>query len=146
MSNTVCRHCGKEPATRPRGLGWTCYYTDGVKEQYPPTSPHANAGVGNISGGHALAAEPTQHPPGSPGKIAVMQERVAAQVSLFHPGDAGGRSFGEVPPGPADDPWYDLLAECRWRVEGGNPHARRVAAAALGVPVEGLDAALNGEG
>lgn len=31
----LCRHCGKEPANRPRGLGWSCYSTPGVRELYP---------------------------------------------------------------------------------------------------------------
>lgn len=39
-----------------------------------------------------LPPNPTGHPPGSPGKIKVMQERAAAGYSLWHPDD-----FGAVP-------------------------------------------------
>lgn len=31
----LCRHCQREPANRPRGLGWKCFYSPGVKELYP---------------------------------------------------------------------------------------------------------------
>lgn len=37
----VCRHCRRCAVNRPRGLCWTCYYTPGVKEQYPFTSRFA---------------------------------------------------------------------------------------------------------
>lgn len=30
----MCVHCGNEPATRPRGLGWKCFYTPGVRDRY----------------------------------------------------------------------------------------------------------------
>ncbi len=31
--------------------------------------------------------EPTDHPPGSPGKVAVLRQRAAAKVALWHAGD-----------------------------------------------------------
>lgn len=37
----LCRHCGREPANRPRGLGWACFYTPGVRDLYPSTSKYA---------------------------------------------------------------------------------------------------------
>lgn len=30
----MCQHCGREPVTRPRGLGHRCYYTPGIRERY----------------------------------------------------------------------------------------------------------------
>jgi hypothetical protein len=33
------------------------------------------------------AGEPTDQPPGSPGKLLVLQARAAARVALFHPDD-----------------------------------------------------------
>ena len=51
----ICRHCQKSKVNRPRGLCWSCYYTPGVKEQYPSTSKYARRGVGNFTGNAPLA-------------------------------------------------------------------------------------------
>jgi hypothetical protein len=84
----LCRHCGREVVTRPRGLGWGCYYTPGVKELYPSTSIYAKRGVGNGHHTHApLPAEPTDAEPGSAEKVAVMEARAKAGVCLHHPRD-----------------------------------------------------------
>ena len=81
-----CRHCGANRCNRARGLCWVCYHTPGLREQYPPTSKYAARGVG--SGFFAPpAAEPTDHPPGSPGKVAVLMGRARAGTALFHPDD-----------------------------------------------------------
>jgi hypothetical protein len=37
----LCRHCHKEPVSRPRGLGWRCYYTPAVRALYPSGSKYA---------------------------------------------------------------------------------------------------------
>lgn len=37
-----------------------------------------------------MPGEPTQYPPGSPGKIAIMAERAARGEALFHPLDRKG--------------------------------------------------------
>lgn len=42
------------------------------------------------------ATPPTRHPPGSPGKVAVMAARMAAGNSLFVPGDAGGPTAADA--------------------------------------------------
>jgi hypothetical protein len=84
----MCRHCGAEKVNRPRGLGWQCYYTPGVKELYPSTSKYARRGVGNVAGGVPLAAEPTTAVPGTPEKLAVLQRRAADGRAIFHPADA----------------------------------------------------------
>ncbi len=39
----LCRHCQAEPVTRPRGLGWKCYYTPGLREQYQSNSRYATS-------------------------------------------------------------------------------------------------------
>lgn len=39
----ICRHCSKLSACRPRGLCWRCYYTPGVKDQYPSEATGAAA-------------------------------------------------------------------------------------------------------
>lgn len=72
---------------RPRGLCWSCYYTPGVKEQYPSTSKYAARGVGNGMRCAAPPPEPTAVPPG-PDKVAILAERAARGEQLFNDGDA----------------------------------------------------------
>ena len=84
----VCRHCSKCKVNRPRGLCWSCYYTPGVKEQYPSTSKYARRGVGNFTGNAPLAPEPTTAPPGTVEKMAVLEMRAKLKFALWHPFDA----------------------------------------------------------
>jgi len=84
----LCRHCQKVKPNRPRGLCWSCYYTPGVRDQYPSTSKFARRGVGNFNGRTKLPPCPTNALPGTPEKVAVLQERARMGVSLWHPLDA----------------------------------------------------------
>jgi hypothetical protein len=84
----MCRHCNQVRANRPRGLCWSCYSKPGVRELYPSTSKYARRGVGNSNGKIHLPAEPTSALPGTPEKVAVLEERVRLGVSLWHPLDA----------------------------------------------------------
>jgi len=84
----LCRHCQRVRANRPRGLCWSCYYTPGVRERYPSTSKFARRGVDDFNGQPPLPAEPTTALPGSPEKVAVLEERARLGVSLWHPLDA----------------------------------------------------------
>ena len=81
----TCRHCGLWKANRPRGLCWHCFYTPGVREQYPRGS---RVGVGGGCGGYRTPAAPTSARPGSPEKVAVLEERARLGLSLWHPLDA----------------------------------------------------------
>lgn len=83
----MCRHCGKKPANRPRGLCWPCYYTPGVKDRYPSTSKHAVRGLGNGCFASRPASHPCPHPIGSEGRIQTMQERANRGESMYHPAD-----------------------------------------------------------
>lgn len=83
----VCKHCRKSKVNRPRGLCWTCYYTDGVKEQYPSTSKYARRGVGNFTG-NAPLPEPTAALPGTAEKMAILELRAKLKQALWHPLDA----------------------------------------------------------
>ena len=83
----ICRHCKKSKVNRPRGLCWSCYYTEGVKDQYPSTSKYARRGVGNFNGNAPLPV-PTTAPPGTPEKMAVLEERARLKQALWHPLDA----------------------------------------------------------
>jgi len=88
----VCRHCSNRPVSRPRGLCWGCYYSPGVRDRYR-VAVRYGAGLGN---GAALADAPTPAAPGSPEKIAVIEERASLGRRLFHPADA--RFDGDVRP------------------------------------------------
>jgi len=84
----ICRHCDHAPVSRPRGLCWSCYYTPGVRDQYPSTSKFGRRGLGNFNGSPPLPPFSTQATPGSSEKIAILEERVRLKQSLWHPGDA----------------------------------------------------------
>ena len=84
----MCRHCQKVKSNRPRGLCWSCYYRPGVRDQYPSTSKFARRGVSDFTGRSSLAAEPTDALPGTPEKVAIMEERARLGLSLWHPQDA----------------------------------------------------------
>lgn len=83
-----CRHCQKAQVNRPRGLCWSCYYTPGVRELYPSTSKFARRGVSDFNGRCAPAAVPTAALPGSPEKVAILEERARLKQVLWHPRDA----------------------------------------------------------
>ncbi|HZT79292.1 MAG TPA: hypothetical protein VFA26_03670 [Gemmataceae bacterium] len=84
----LCRHCGRVPSNRPRGLCWSCYYTPGVREQYPSTSKFARRGLDDFNGRAPLPPAPTAALPGSPEKVAILEERARLRLSLWHPADA----------------------------------------------------------
>ncbi len=84
----MCRHCQRVRSNRPRGLCWSCYYTPGVRAKYPSTSKFARRGVGDFNGRAAVAVRPTSAIPGTPEKVAVLEERARLGLSLWHPHDA----------------------------------------------------------
>ena len=83
----LCRNCGKVRSNRPRGLCWSCYYTPGMRDRYPSTSKFARRGVMDFNG-LARLPEPTCALPGTPEKVAVLEERARRGLSLWHPLDA----------------------------------------------------------
>ncbi len=84
----LCRHCQKTRSNRPRGLCWSCYYTPGVREEYPSTSIFARRGVSDRNGRVQLPPEPTIASPGSAAKVAILEARARLGVALWHPLDA----------------------------------------------------------
>lgn len=82
-----CRHCRKGLATRSRGLCYRCYYGRGVRALYPSTSKYARHGVEDFNGRTRLPDFPTTAMPGSPEKIAILQQRAELGVALWHPDD-----------------------------------------------------------
>jgi hypothetical protein len=83
----LCRHCQKVKSNRPRGLCWSCYYRPGVREKYPSTSKFARRGVHDFCG-RARLPEPTTTLPGTPEKVAILEERARLGLCLWHPLDA----------------------------------------------------------
>jgi hypothetical protein len=55
---------------------------------YPSTSKYARRGVGNFNGNAPVAPLPTTHAPGTPEKMAVLEERAKNKQALWHPLDA----------------------------------------------------------
>jgi hypothetical protein len=84
----MCRHCNRVKANRPRGLCWSCYYTPGVREQFPSTSKFAQRGIDDFNGHAPLPPLPTRALPGTPEKVAVLMERARLRQALWHPQDA----------------------------------------------------------
>lgn len=91
----LCRHCQKVKSNRPRGLCWSCYYTPGVRDLFPSTSKFARRGVGTSNRGGPLP-EPTDALPGTPEKVAVLEERARLGQCLWHPLDARLQQLVEV--------------------------------------------------
>lgn len=86
MTRTVCRHCRRRAVNRPRGTCWSCYYTPGVRNLYPSRA-RRGVGLGNPSASLAVP-EPTAAVPGTPEKVAVLEERARLGQRLWHPADA----------------------------------------------------------
>ena len=84
----LCRHCNRSHANRPRGLCWSCYYAPGVRDRYPSTSKFARRGIDDFNGRVVLPPAPTGAMPGSPEKVAILEQRARMRVGLWHPLDA----------------------------------------------------------
>lgn len=82
----ICRHCHTTKVSRPRGLCWCCYYRH--RDQYPSTSKYARRGAGAFLLRSKPPLCPTDAPPGSLEKVAVLSERAALGQDLWHPHDA----------------------------------------------------------
>jgi hypothetical protein len=84
----LCRHCNRVRANRPRGLCWSCYYKPGVRDLYPSTSKFARRGLDDFTGKAPLPPTPTHALPGTPEKLAVLEQRARLRQALWHPLDA----------------------------------------------------------
>lgn len=67
---TKCQHCHHGNATRPRGLCHGCYVRPSVRKKFPSVVNRGHA-VDNFAG---RKPEPTRHRPGTPEKVAVLEE------------------------------------------------------------------------
>ncbi len=89
MLSPLCRHCRKAPISRPRQLCWGCYYTPAIRDRYPPSGgKYARRGLGLGYRRPTLPPFPTTALPGSPEKIAILQQRASQGFALWHPDDA----------------------------------------------------------
>lgn len=82
-----CRHCGHEPANRPRGLCWTCSTDQGIRSQYRSDNPCGRRGVLDRQGRVPQPLEPCLALPGTPEKVAALEGRAQRGESLWHEGD-----------------------------------------------------------
>lgn len=81
-----CRHCKRAKYIQRRGLCNACYESPEVRKMYPSTSPRGKRYADKYS--RAPLPEPTDAPPGSPAKVAVLEERFRHGKALWHPADA----------------------------------------------------------
>jgi hypothetical protein len=84
----LCRHCQRVRVNRPRGMCWRCYYTPGLRKRYPSTSKFARRGIADFIGRVKQPRAPTRALPGSPEKVAILEERARRHLELWHPRDA----------------------------------------------------------
>jgi hypothetical protein len=75
----VCLHCRKLRLIHCRGLCWRCYHIPRVARLYDPAN--------QCRRGSRLPDEPTSALPGTPEKVAVLEERMRQGVALWHPRD-----------------------------------------------------------
>lgn len=96
----VCRNCGHNWANRPRQLCWTCYYTPGVRDRFPPLAiPSNNRGVPDQPGDQG-EPEPTAAHPGTSEKMAVLAARASAGQRLHHRRDGPDYDWRRERPKP----------------------------------------------
>src|SRR5438309_545760 len=84
----LCKHCGACRANRPRGLCWTCYNVPEVRDSYGPLSKFGRRNSEDFNGAAPLPEMPTKAPPGSPEKVAILEQRAKLRQELWHPLDA----------------------------------------------------------
>jgi hypothetical protein len=81
-----CLHCGRLEASAGRGLCWKCHKTPAVRACYPRLSRSVK-GPADDNHEPPPPDRATDAPSGSEAKVAVLVERVACGVGLWHPDD-----------------------------------------------------------
>lgn len=79
----TCVHCQQKHANRPRGLCWTCYYSDGVRDEHEKAF---EAFVDEVV--PSAPTLPIIFPRLSDEWYEAMYGRVVRRETLWHPGDA----------------------------------------------------------
>jgi hypothetical protein len=88
---TRCRNCRRRYRCHARGLCRACYLDLDIRRRfagYPTSRPQVLTGPPVAP---QTAEQPTPHQPGTEGKLAVMAQRAAARLPLFHPQDAASQ-------------------------------------------------------
>ncbi len=80
--------CGRRAERQRGGLCRSCSRDAAVKLRFPSSSKYARRGVGAGCRGYRLPDAPTSAAPGSPEKVAVLEERARLGLALWHPDDA----------------------------------------------------------
>lgn len=121
----VCKNCGHyERVGRPRGLCTACYSNLDIRFRYPRVkegSGRVGEGLREPKGDRRMFV-PTKYPPGSTGKLMVMQKRVEMSLPVFHPDDATSWSTEAHSSGP-----LSVLDEPPEKVTGRGAYQKRVA-------------------
>jgi hypothetical protein len=68
-----------------------------LRDHYPSTSKFARRGLGIATGRIQLPSTPTRALPGTPEKVAILEERARNHQALWHPADAGMSMAREMP-------------------------------------------------
>lgn len=91
LGGNMCQHCRRVGISiKCMRLCSRCYEDKGIRAKYNGTAIHGRPRpVGRSVGRCCLQPElPTNHPPGSRGKVDVLVERYARGLPLWHPLDA----------------------------------------------------------
>lgn len=87
MTPRLCQHCHKKPVNRPRGLCWTCYYSE-ARTIYGPMGDGKYTRRGEGVGGFGREIpERTTSRPGTEEKVAILERRMANGMQLWNPED-----------------------------------------------------------
>ena len=87
-SKEPCRHCMERQASRAHGLCFVCGNDPAIRVQYARDDGFGRRGVGGgIKEGPRPEPAPCGFSPGSPEKVAVMEERARLGQNLWHPED-----------------------------------------------------------
>jgi hypothetical protein len=84
----TCVHCCFRKPSRPFGMCSACYNNPAVRSLYTGTVDRTGRGYGLLNVNAAPLPEPTEHPPGTPDKLRVLEERARNGQALWHPNDA----------------------------------------------------------
>ena len=94
-----CQHCKTNVGSRARGLCYGCYLEPEIRELYsaPLRQKFGPSEVVDFNGPTKKPDAPTEALPGTPEKVAVLEERAKLGLSLWHPRDADP-DMRDVPP------------------------------------------------
>lgn len=81
-TSDLCRHCGKA-GIRRRNLCRSCYYTPDIRARYPSTAPRGRRMGPDTFDDPSAWPMPTEHAPGSWGKIEELRRRLECHEQLW---------------------------------------------------------------